>query len=457
MNIKGDDNLSANLITGIIPAKDKSVLFSLEPKDHRICFLTDDKSFPDSPPMITIKTEDGFIWGKTHDGADIAIYAGKKDFEFIQKCTFSSNLYILSFPHIEDNNYIEEFDSIKFEGGTINSVLKRDGLGIFKRDSAYESQKIEYDFDIFGEKTKILIAPYTKLEEKEHGSVYKKYAAYIELRFSKPQRLSSLTTHFEKIQDLLSFMTYRLDVGFDSVSISRHITVDDETRYEYDSKLGEALFQYDYIPKNNTSAITFEDLSDALPELLNVLYQTKERKPTYIFGFLPDNQDKIYRMNNNKLRLLCSSIESELSFRKDIKTENNVLLNELISQTKKVVEDFKKNNPDVLDGKTYSMISSSMKHWSFSLDEKICALYDIYRNEIQTLKCCDAYIDENDIHNLVKYRNDITHGSYRVMDVEIARTAEKLMGLVYCCLLERIGMKREKIFWLCCDKILQYH
>ena len=56
-----------------------------------------------------------------------------------------------------------------------------------------------------------------------------------------------------------------------------------------------------------------------------------------------------------------------------------------------------------------------------------------------------AFLTEDNINKFVKYRNDITHGQHRVMDLQIAETGFALQGLVYCCLLKRIGFNYEEI------------
>ena len=58
-------------------------------------------------------------------------------------------------------------------------------------------------------------------------------------------------------------------------------------------------------------------------------------------------------------------------------------------------------------------------------------------------------ISDDEISEFVKYRNSITHGSFRVIDSSIVATAYTLSGLVYCSLLSRIGVSREKILNLC--------
>lgn len=64
----------------------------------------------------------------------------------------------------------------------------------------------------------------------------------------------------------------------------------------------------------------------------------------------------------------------------------------------------------------------------------------------------EAKISDKDIQEFVKYRNNITHGSHRMMNRKIATTAFMLQGLVYCCILSRIGIGKAEIYRLCKDK-----
>ena len=67
----------------------------------------------------------------------------------------------------------------------------------------------------------------------------------------------------------------------------------------------------------------------------------------------------------------------------------------------------------------------------------------------------DTAISEERVKKFVKYRNDITHGRYRVLDMEVGLTALLLSGLVYCNILDRIGIGRTKIIELCEKKLLR--
>ena len=112
---------------------------------------------------------------------------------------------------------------------------------------------------------------------------------------------------------------------------------------------------------------------------------------------------------------------------------------------------------DKLKQKTYSLIESSMSHWSMAAADQIKELFQRYSEEMILVGEKDLLdISDVDIDGFVKYRNDITHGSYRVMDRKIAVTAHFLAYLVYCCILTRIGVSREDIkFWIKEGRILQ--
>ena len=99
--------------------------------------------------------------------------------------------------------------------------------------------------------------------------------------------------------------------------------------------------------------------------------------------------------------------------------------------------------------KTYGLIEGSMGHWSMSASDQIKALFHIYQEEMDLINDPEDSYGDDEIDYFVKYRNDITHGSYRVMDLKIARMAYLLTHLVYCSVLTRIGVPRKQITKLC--------
>ena len=89
-----------------------------------------------------------------------------------------------------------------------------------------------------------------------------------------------------------------------------------------------------------------------------------------------------------------------------------------------------------------------------SASDRFCELYHYYADEMcalaeNTSNPNEARISDKDIQEFVKYRNNITHGSHRIMNTQIATTAFMLQGLVYCCILSRIGISKAEIYRLC--------
>ena len=56
---------------------------------------------------------------------------------------------------------------------------------------------------------------------------------------------------------------------------------------------------------------------------------------------------------------------------------------------------------------------------------------------------------EDDIQNLIIYRNRTTHGTQAVLDEHIVTTALYLTGLIYCMILHSIGIDDKNLEQLC--------
>lgn len=208
-----------------------------------------------------------------------------------------------------------------------------------------------------------------------------------------------------------------------------------------------------FTEKHMMENISFQDVREAMPQLLSIIYSAKDRKLSYEIGFLPSSDRDVYLINNNKVRMICPALECELSFIDDICPKEETDLQGLIKNVKHLVKAHRKS-PHKLSNKTYDLIFSSISNWSRSASEKFCELYHRYDEEMTNLNLAEADISDEDINQFVKYRNNITHGSFRVMESSIAKTAYILSGLVYCAFLSRIGVSREKILYLCKNRQL---
>ena len=264
------------------------------------------------------------------------------------------------------------------------------------------------------------------------------------LKFSRPQALEASFKFIWKVKTVLSIMVGRANVTFDEIYL----------RHNNPQLSKMQLFlknETQPVSKEMMKCITFHDLDEATPNLFNVIFNSKDAAPSYEIGFLPNSAKDFSLITNEKVRLICSSLECELSFCKDQKQSEEENLQQLIQSVKSLIKAHRKGSERLSD-KTYDLIYNSIKHWTMSASDRICALYHQYDTEMNILNQTAMSLSDEDIKFFVKYRNDITHGSYRVMNQKIALTAYLLQGLVYCCFLTRIGISRDQVTLLCHNK-----
>lgn len=446
--------MSDELLTGIIQTETKPIIFSAPKNSFIFSFMTDSMHvFPKRAETVKIPTSDGFIYGKTHSNYDIAIYLGNKSFEVSGKAAMNTAAYVKSCANgIEQD--IREFETISFKGGTLNSVFNIDAMNIDHCDGALviraNDDSIKYSFHTETEEINVCIRSEIREQFGVQGNAIVNNDVILTIEFEKRQPLSRAFECYNGIKNLLSFLTFRYNVGFDDIYISNtHPKVQERI------KIADIYIRSDYelTSKREFDNIHFNEIINQLPALTKMFFGTDDEDLTEI-GFYPKNDQDLSFMSDAKLREICSALECELKYVDDIKAKENKLLNELIDLTRKAIKNFRRENKG-LSNDTYNMIFSSIGYWSFSLAEKLCALYHKYEEEMTVLNVTDITINDTLIKSFVKYRNDITHGRHRIPDIEIAVTAHYLSGLVYCCILERVGVDRKNILKFCKDKLLK--
>ena len=268
--------------------------------------------------------------------------------------------------------------------------------------------------------------------------------------FSKEQALHTVIRHYNVLKDLLSFMMFRRNVGFDDIILLTK--TDDETADGRGyTRTANVFIKRDepLTEKRQFEGILFEEIEEALPAFLSVLYNDKIRSYLYVDGYLPDNDDSVLRMTNMRIREICSALECEMGLIQQGQTDEN--LEALINEVSDIVKKHR-DGENPLPPKTYDNIFGSISHWSAAASDRIIALYKQYQEVITHIKPnrFGIFTDDAAIEAFIQYRNDITHGKFRILTTEIARTGYVLMGLVYCCVLKRIGLSEEQIRSLQC-------
>ena len=372
---------------------------------------------------------------------NIAIYKGKNALKINGIKRLNTNAYIVANDNLCLTNW-DTFDHIKFIGGTLNKLFYCSAL---KCNLESDTEKITFQDDslhfnfTFGEVNCEVIVSSTISEQYGDGGInIKNNTVALIMKFSSPQKLVDAFEHIAKIKDMMSIMTYRENVGFEEI----YLCNDNPNISKMQVFLKENNTMTDKHIFNN---ITFHDLKSYIPNLLTAIYNNKENKALYNIGFIPSNDKEVYQITNQKIRMICSALECELFFIDDIFSIEQKDLSELVNEIKEKIKEHRKGS-NKLSPKTYDMIFGSIKNWSMSTSEKILVVYQKYESVLNLLlNSHDLSIGEKEISEFIKYRNNITHGSHRILNVSIANTAFILSGLIYCCMLTRIGMNNYEL------------
>jgi len=364
-----------------------------------------------------------------------------------------TSAYIKSTSNLDDID-ISKYNGIVFNGKSLNDVFLLDGMRIDHSNNTikYHDDSISHDVDINGVKTNISIRSMVTEECGIHGTSLNNNTVSLTLCFDKEQTIKDFFKHYHSIKELVGFLSYRQNIGFDEVYL---LTRDPETKYT--DKIAQVFVREDFEieQKDRFSNICFNELGDALPNLLKLFYmEDTNGAPVFSVEFLPKNNKEIRYMTNQRIRTICSSLEYELQELKDFTSDESAILQKLITETKTKVKEFRVQN-DGLSNDTYNLIFENIKNWTFPLKEKLCALLKKYEEELSILTNSNVIINENSIKTFINYRNVITHSKFQVPNQDVAVIAHYMCGLIYCSVLSRMGLPKDTLKNLCQYKLLK--
>ena len=389
-----------------------------------------------------LKSPDHFLHGYTADGYQLALYTGYEERKISVNYKLRPGIYIVSRANACRYD-MTKFQAIEFIGGTLNNLYEQTRIETKYDDEqknyikTYPESKMEYEIKIKDYDCKLIIR---NIPSETSPS---KMDLVIRYEFPSELLLAEIKLIYNVLIDICRLLTNRKNVGFDAV---RLFQVDEETQKWL--CFADAFIDYKYDQFTNKSYrnnILFDYLGDCISNLHTVISADAEGKATYLMDFYADSDSDYAVLTDDKVKNICSSIECELDFVKDLKDDENENLKELIRQIKRVIKDHRKSEGK-LEDKTYDMIGSSMSHWGMANSRKIYLLYEknkIFMDILEprtSLSCT-----EEDVIAFVKYRNDITHGRYRTVDSVIATASYTLMALAYSCFLTRMGMQENEL------------
>lgn len=395
--------------------------------------------------VVTLPSVGSYIYGATHSRKRIAIYVGDKGLPVFHSMRYIAPLYVVSEINKPDLD-IGRFYRLFFIGGVLNNLFEARSLketigedNTVLIDRAFCSE--EYSFSTNEYSCKLYIG-LTTTDTMNHHSYSYSEDAYLIMEFDKPQPLSSLLSHYRRINQAISFMTHRQENHIGEIKIDT--STNPEERY-----VGRCLVhirENDMAEAHQNTVVSFDRLGDGFAKLLGIIYNSKENSPSYSLGFIPRNDDERWTVTDDTVRAITSALECEIQAQKDLQINQSPELLALCESVKQLVSDHKAQHScdPVITQDTYNLINGSISHWTNAASERIIALFHKFDQEMNLHFQEDDRINEADIRALVKYRNSITHGNYREMTPEIRKTVIVMKLLVYTSLLSRIGVTITK-------------
>ena len=359
--------------------------------------------------------------------------------------------------------YISEqcqtFNTIEFTGGTLNKLYHPNVIAIEwnkekKQVILNGDDSQQFDVNTADINLKVKIHSSLKFHTGTYGHSISNEDIVVSFSFDNQQPFSSIFRHYDYLMNCLSFMTNRSNVGVEKIIVYS----DDEEKHQ------SCFYAYmrndlELTTKQMINCITFNDIGSSFATMLKMLYESTNESPNFSLSCIPENDKKKGQVTSFLIRSVCSALEFEAG--KDKRISNSPEIKEIRSVARTVKNYLKRHrslhasNP-LLSEKTYNSIFSSVAHWDLSAYDRLTQLYHLYEKPMGNI--CSLYSlpeDEIDTHisEFVKYRNLITHDAERTISIDIAKTTIVLRGLVYCCVLNRIGISNDDILKLSSIKI----
>lgn len=395
--------------------------------------------------VVTLSSQGSFILGATHSRKRIAIYSGNKGLPVFHSMRYTAPLYVVSEMNKPDLD-IGRFYRLFFIGGILNNLFEARSL----KEKIGENHAIlidravcrdEYSFSTNEYSCKLFVG-LTTTDTMNHHSYSYSEEAYLIMEFDKPQPLSSLLSHYRRVNQAISFMTHRQENHIGEIKIDTSTNPEEH----YVGRCLAHIRENDMAAAHQNTVVSFDRLGDGFANLLRIVYNSKENSPSYSLGFIPRNDDERWSITDDTVRTITSALECEIQAQKDLRINQSPELLALCESVKQLVYDHKekhRSNPIITD-ETYNMVFNSIGNWTNATSERIIALFHKFDQEMKLHFQEDDRINEADIRALVKYRNSITHGNYREMTPEIRKTVIAMKVLVYISLLSRIGVSITK-------------
>lgn len=392
---------------------------------------------PAPKAFTTLPQNQGFILGFTSRKKYVYIYSNE-DLKVWNELTLNTWGYFVS-----SSPDITTYKAICFVGGILNKLFLQSSIIVDYTDTGETKVKYQDDslvYPLSNKKIKGNISIHSNPHEHrsaEGGDSITTGGTHLEITFEEEKEIQTFPEIFGYMLNMCQFMVFRRNIRFDKIALKNK----SEQFPEIIDSIAECYIHYDYIQdteKRFLGCLSFNTLGACVTNLLDSIVNNKPNKPRFNIGFIPEDDKSATFITSIKIREVCSALESEMELSK-IQVQQEKAFDELVKKLKDTVKEDRDGVHSLTDPKSYDYILGSLRHLSGALADRIEKCFFEYQ------PLMGEYISRNEIDELVKYRNTITHGNFMPLDNKLAETTFVLMKLVYCCILKRIGLTDKVI------------
>lgn len=342
---------------------------------------------------------------------------------------------------------LSTFDAITFSGGIINKVYNpKQALELNSFDienymqgvneiktKPFDQYTKSYELNILNNKVKIMVSIMKDAKDRDITTDdLGKVISFIRFEFENRQGIEKLFTYYNIVHSLLSFLIGQTNIDFE-VSLQKR---DDKNLYGQIAVCKFFNNFKNFCNRSHNNVISLNLVNDKFSKIIEIFSEEK-----YYLDFLAEDNNKVNIVDYERIKNICSALEYEFK-------SNNFQLPKTVIE---LIEIFKKLIDERIDKeeKLYDYLNSSVSCLDQPLAEKIYAIYERYKAQIDSIsnhhpQFKSAGLTKDNISKFVKLRNNITHCCPKI-NMEDADIFPLLECLVYFSISERIGFTPMEI------------
>lgn len=412
---------------------------------------------------FSLKTDNQFIHGLTHDGNSIAIFVGDANTSLLTSIfELQTSAYLVQCSNNIDCNW-DYFDGIAFRGGILNNLFSYHNISATYSPGGYTVKDDDYmlsgSVDTPYGNIDVDIGWYTAHNVKPKELTASQNTGYMHFTFEKPISMDDAFKNIETARSLVKFMSYRDNVEFDSIYLQKREmldTPDGPVENFYDD--AQVFIRHDSTPseKNSLNSICFDELRDNTFALLRMIYEDKPSNSIHFLDFLPTSDEAAKWITGGFIRDVATFAECEFHQTtqwRDSKSKKSfddyARIQSLISKFEQTLSQDEFDHGSLSEN-TRQAIMRNLKKIALPSKNTDFDLYEAYKHiTYNIIPHSPKILTENDIKEFREYRNGKAHGKRVLLNTNIGITSLYLVASGYCSILHRAGVDDTTLMQLC--------